>query len=188
MKHTLFVVTLLFAFTILANAQDNYYSKTALISFNAGTPVEDIDAQTNTGTVIMNTSTGKLESSVLVKAFQFKRALMQEHFNENYMESSKFPKAVFKGEITNLSDVNFQKDGAYKVKVKGTMEIHGVKKEVSTDGTLTVAGKNLKVKSDFMVVCADYDIKIPTVVADKIAKEVKVSVNADLQPLAKKSK
>lgn len=186
MKRTGLIIALLCTAVLAVSAQGKFFSKTAAVNFNAGTPLEDIDAQTNTGTIVLDATTGKLESSVLVKAFQFKRALMQEHFNENYMESSKFPKAVFKGEISNLSDVNFKKEGAYKVKVKGTMEMHGVKKEITTDGTLTVAGKNLKVKSEFIILCADYDIKIPSVVADKIAKEVKVSFNAELQPLVGK--
>ncbi len=186
MKRTGLIIAALCTMIIAVSAQGKFFSKTAVVNFNAGTPLEDIDAQTNTGTIVLDAPTGKLESSVLVKAFQFKRALMQEHFNENYMESSKFPKAVFKGEISNLSDVNFKKEGAYKVKVKGTMEIHGVKKEITTEGTLTVVGKNLKVKSEFIVACADYDIKIPSVVADKIAKEVKVSFNAELQPLVGK--
>lgn len=181
----IFVIMAITIFTL--NAQDKYYSKKAIVSFNASTSMEDIDAQTNTGTIILDTKTGKLESSVLVSAFQFKRALMQEHFNENYMESSKFPKAVFKGEITNLSEVNFKKDGTYTLKVKGIMDMHGVKKEVTTDGTLTVAGKDLKlVSSNFIIKCADYDIKIPSVVADKVAKEVKVKLSADLQLLAGK--
>lgn len=186
MKNVGFVLIMLLATAFGANAQGKFFSKTALVSFNASTAVEDIDAQTNTGTIVLDAQTGKLETAVLVKAFQFKRALMQEHFNENYMESSKYPKAVFKGELTNLSDVNFKKDGTYKVKVKGTMEMHGVKKEVTTNGTLTVAGKNLKVNSDFIIVCADYNIKIPSVVADKIAKEIKVTFNTELQPLAAK--
>lgn len=179
-----FVLLLIAGVTV--NAQGKFFAKTALVHFNASTPLEDIDAQTNTGTIVLDTQTGKLESSVLIKAFQFKRALMQEHFNENYMESSKYPKAVFKGEITNLSDVNLKKDGTYKVKVKGTMDMHGVKKDIDTDGTLTVAGDKLKVNADFMVACADYDIKIPSVVADKIAKDIKVNFNTELQPLGGK--
>lgn len=186
MKNTGLALVMLFIATIGLNAQGKFFSKTALVNFNASTPLEDIDAQTNTGTIVLDAQTGKLESSVLVKAFQFKRALMQEHFNENYMESSKFPKAVFKGEITNLADVNFTKDGTYKTKVKGTLEMHGVKKDITTDGTITVAGKNVKVNSAFMVAPADYGIKIPSVVADKIAKEVKVTFNTELQALASK--
>jgi polyisoprenoid-binding protein YceI len=185
MKKTSWIVFLLF-FATIAHAQGKFYSKTAAVSFNATTPLEDIEAQTGTGTIVFDAQTGKLESTVLIKAFQFKRALMQEHFNENYLESSKYPKATFKGAITNLADVNFKKDGAYKVKVKGTMELHGVKKDMTSDGTLTVAGKNVKVNSDFIVKCADYDIKIPSVVSDKIAKEVKVKVSGDLQPLVGK--
>lgn len=185
MKNVLLAFVMIIATSIALHAQGKYYSKTAMVEFNAGTPLEDIDAQTNTGTIVFDAQSGRLESSVLIKAFQFKRALMQEHFNENYLESSKYPKAVFKGEITNLSDVNFSKDGTYKVKVKGTMDLHGVKKDMMTDGTMTVAGKMLKVNADFMITCADYDIKIPSVVADKIAKEVKVTINTDLQPLGK---
>jgi len=186
MKNALFILLILCTITINVNAQGKFYSKTASMSFHAGTSLEDIDAQTNTGTVVMDAQTGKLESNVLIKAFQFKRALMQEHFNENYMESSKYPKATFKGTIKNLSDVNFSKDGTYKVKVEGTMDIHGVQKPLTTDGTITVAGKNVKVNTNFIIATADYDIKIPGVVSDKIAKEVKVTVNSELQPLVKK--
>jgi polyisoprenoid-binding protein YceI len=185
MKNTGLVFVMLLATAFVANAQGKFFSKTALVSFHAGTSLEDIDAQTNTGTIVLDAQTGKLETAVLIKAFQFKRALMQEHFNENYLESSKFPKATFKGAIENLSEVNFKKDGAYKVKVKGTMELHGVKKEVTNNGILTVAGKNVKVNSDFIIVCADYDIKIPGVVSDKIAKEVKVNFSGEMQPLNK---
>ncbi len=187
MKNSLFALMMIIISTFSLHAQGKFYSKKAVVSFNASTPVEDIEAQTSTGTIVLDAQTGKLESSVLISAFQFKRALMQEHFNENYMESSKFPKAVFKGEITNLSEVNFKKDGTYKVKVKGTMDMHGVKKEMTSDGTLTVAGNNMKlISADFIIKCADYDIKIPSVVADKVAKEVKVKLSADLLPLAGK--
>ncbi|MFN7118493.1 MAG: YceI family protein, partial [Saprospiraceae bacterium] len=96
MKNILLTGVIMLLTTFTLNAQGKYYSKTAQVSFNASTPVEDIDAQTNTGTIVLDTQTGKLESSVLIKAFQFKRALMQEHFNENYLESSKFPKAIFR--------------------------------------------------------------------------------------------
>lgn len=185
MKKILFAFAL-FAIAIAAQAQGKFYSKTALVKFSAGTPLEDIDATCNSGTIIVDVQSGRIECSVLVKSFQFARALMQEHFNENYMESSQYPKAVFKGQITNLSDVNFKKDGTYKVKVKGTMDMHGVQKEMTTDGTLIIAGgKVSKASSEFMVACADYDIKIPSVVADKIAKEVKITISSDMQVLSK---
>mgnify|MGYP001188615375 CR=1 FL=1 len=185
MKKLLFVFCLLIM-TMSAIAQGKYYSKNAAVDFSASTPLEDIEAKSNSGVFILDTKTGRIESSVLVKSFQFARALMQEHFNENYLESTKYPKATFKGEITNLSEVNFKKDGTYKVKVKGTMDMHGVQKEMTTEGTVTVAnGKISKASSDFIIKVADYDIKIPSVVADKIAKEVKVTVNSELQPLGK---
>lgn len=185
MRKLMFALFLL-TITASATAQGKYYSKNAAVDFSASTPLEDIEAKSSSGVVILDAETGRIESSVLVKSFQFARALMQEHFNENYLESSKYPKATFKGEITNLSAVNFKKDGTYKVKVKGTMDMHGVQKEMTTDGTLTIAGgKVTKASSEFIVTVADYEIKIPSVVADKIAKEVKVNVSSELQPLGK---
>ena len=183
MKNIIFLFSFV-SFSLLAQAQGKFYSKNAAVNFSAGTPLEDIEAKSNTGALVLDTQTGRIECSVLIKSFQFARALMQEHFNENYMESTKYPKATFKGEITNLSDVNFKKDGTYKVKVKGTMDMHGVQREMTTDAQLVVAdGKLTKASSDFIIVVADYNIKIPSVVADKIAKEAKVALRADLQPL-----
>jgi polyisoprenoid-binding protein YceI len=102
-----------------------------------------------------------------------------EHFNENYMESNKFPKAVFTGKITNLDKINFQKDGTYPVTVKGTMEIHGVKKEMEATGTFKVSGENVLVNADFSVALADYNIEIPSLVKDKISKTAKITVNCN---------
>jgi polyisoprenoid-binding protein YceI len=118
-----------------------------------------------------------------VKAFQFEKALMQEHFNENYMESSKYPKATFKGDILNFKEFNFSKDGTYPAKVKGTMTIHGVSKPMETTAQFTVKKGAISGASEFKILVADYGIKIPSLVKDKIAKEVKIDIKADYQPL-----
>lgn len=191
LKIVLFTVVCLVFFTGILMAQPGkegrYFTRGAQISFTSNSPLEKIEASTNSGNCVLDLGTGKLEAAVLINSFNFKKALMQEHFNENYMESSKYPKAVFKGEITNLSEVNFKKDGSYTVKAKGIMDMHGVKKEMTSEGTLTISGKELKIiNSSFIIKCADYDIKIPSVVADKVAKEVKVKFSADLQLLAGK--
>jgi len=125
----------------------------------------------------LDAATGQLEFMVLVKAFEFKRALMQEHFNENYMESDKYPKSVFKGKITNIGNINFSKDGTYPVTVKGILDMHGVKKEVESKGTLTVTGDTIAAEAGFEVLLADFNIAIPGVVSDKISKTVKINVN-----------
>ncbi len=160
-------------------AQKRYFTKAGAVSFKAGTAMEDIDAINKSATCIFDAVTGQVEFALLVKGFEFKRVLMQEHFNENYMESDKYPKSTFKGKIVNLDKINFQKDGAYPFSVKGILEIHGVKREIETGGIFKVNGENILSTAEFSVVLDDYKIVIPGLVKDKIAKTaiIKVSCN-----------
>jgi YceI-like domain len=160
----------------LANAQGKYFTKTGTISFKAGTSLEDIDAINKSVTSIFDTATGQIEFAVLIKGFEFKRGLMQEHFNENYMESEKLPKSTFKGKFVDVSKISFSKDGSYSTTVKGTLEIHGVKKEVEVPGTIKVANGVISSTADFTVLVADYDIKIPGAVKDKISPTVNIHI------------
>lgn len=157
-------------------------TRTAKISFTAtaASSPEKIDAINNEVANIVDTKTGDLVFQVLVKSFKFERALMQEHFNENYMESDKFPKAEFKGAIANLADVNFTKDGTYNAKVGGKLTIHGVTNDVSVPGTITVKGNSYTLKAKFPVTLADYKIAIPGVVADKINKVATITLESNL--------
>ena len=107
---------------------------------------------------------------------------MEEHFNENYMESGKFPKSEFKGKITNLADVNFAKDGEYAVKVAGNLTMHGVSQPVTADGTITIKGGKISAKSKFIVKLADFKIDRPSVVADKISEKATITVDASYEP------
>lgn len=182
MKKLFLLCAALAALTMPATAQ-KFFTRDAKVQFNSDTPMEKIEAVNKSGTAVIDTQTGKMEWKVLIKNFIFEKALMQEHFNENYMESTKFPSATFKGAVADPASVNFGKDGVYKVKTKGTMEIHGVKKEVEIPGTITVKGGTVAVKSNFVVACADYNIQIPGVVREKIAKEINVAVDATLNPM-----
>jgi polyisoprenoid-binding protein YceI len=155
-------------------------TKDAKVAFDASSPLEPIKAVNNSGTVALNTSTGDAAARVLIKNFVFKQSLMQEHFNENYMESTKYPNATLKGKISNLSEVKFGTDGTYKAKITGTLEMHGVTKNVEIPATITVKGGDTSFKSEFKVACADYNIAIPSVVADKVAKEVKINIEGKL--------
>ena len=110
---------------------------------------------------------------------------MQEHFNENYMESDKLPKATFKGAVLNMKDIDVKKDGVYNVDVKGDLTIHGVTKNVTEKGTLEVKGGKINASSKFHVIPEDYDIKIPSLVKEKIAKELEVTVELNYEPLTK---
>lgn len=160
-----------------------FFTKAGQISFYSDTPMEKIEAHNNKAVSVLDTESGAMEFSVLIKGFQFEKALMQEHFNENYMESNTYPKSLFKGKITNMSAVNLQSDGTYDVTVAGELTIHGVTQSVETTGTMTVADGTLSAQSSFEVAVADYEIEIPKVVADNIAKVVRIDVTLDYQPL-----
>lgn len=179
------IVVLSLAFALLganqASAQ-KFFTREGKISFFSETPVENIEAHNQKATSVLETSTGQMEFAVLVKGFQFEKALMQEHFNENYLESTKFPKAIFKGTIQEIAKVDFEKDGTYPVVVKGDMTIHGVTKPVTANGQITVKNGAISANSTFNLAPEDFDIKIPAVVRDNIAKSVKVVVKADFQP------
>ncbi|HTL07888.1 MAG TPA: YceI family protein, partial [Chitinophagaceae bacterium] len=114
---------------------------------------------------------------LLVKGFHFERALMEEHFNENYMESDKIPKASFKGKINNLPAVDLSKDGNYPVTAEGELTIHGITKQVRVAGNLLVKAGLPQLQAKFMVAPKDYNIKIPSLVADKIAASMNVTVD-----------
>lgn len=168
-------------------AQGKYYTKAGKIKFDANTPnsPDKVEAVTNSAVCVLDTKTGALQFSVVVSGFEFEKALMQEHFNENYLETAKFPKAEFKGTITNNSAVNYSKDGVYKVKVSGSLTIHGVTKQVETEGELTVKNGKIGAKASFPVSLNDYQVKIPTVVADKVATVAKIFVDCTLEVLNK---
>jgi len=184
MKHSIMLAVCLLV-TALAFSQKKYFTKSGQVSFNAGTSVEDIDATNNSAVSVFDAATGQMEFAVLVKGFEFKKALMQEHFNENYMESDKYPKALFKGKIVNLDKVNFQQNGVYPVTVKGQLDMHGVKKDVETTGTMKVNGDAVASNAGFTVLLADYNIAIPSLVKDKVSKSVTIKVNCNYNPLGK---
>ncbi len=169
---------------ILLSAQ-RIFSRNANVSFDAtsNASLEEVEAKTNTGNIVIDPASGAVEAAVLMKSFQFKKALMGEHFNENYAESSKYPKAVFKGKLKDAASVNFAKDGTYKTTVSGELTMHGVTKPVSAPATFTVKGGKVSAQTDFTLALADYNIAIPSLVADKVAKVVKVSFGGALESM-----
>jgi polyisoprenoid-binding protein YceI len=179
----LVALTALVLFASFVQAQDRYYTKTGKIEFFSSAPLEDIEAKNKTVTAVLDTKTGAMQFSVQMKGFEFAKALMQEHFNENYVESGKFPKGEFKGSVVNNSAVNYAKDGTYKVNVKGKMTIHGVTKDVEAPGTIKVNGGKIEATSTFNIQLSDYNISIPSVVKDKISNNIKISVDTKLEPL-----
>lgn len=173
------VVALIVCSASAVHAQ-KYMTRTGKVSFFSSTPVENIEAFNNETASVLDADNGEFVFQVPVKSFRFEKALMQEHFNENYMESSKYPKAEYKGMITDAGDVNYSKDGTYNVTTKGKLKIHGVTKDVTLPGTVVVKGDQVTINSVFKVRPEDYNINIPGVVENKIAKEIEVTVNSIL--------
>lgn len=177
---------LIFSLLVLSTTQaQKYFTRAGKITFTSEAPVEKIEAVNQSATAVLDIESNRMEFAVLIKAFQFEKALMQEHFNENYMESSTYPKATFKGQLDNPSNVNWQKNGTYEVSVSGDMTIHGVTQKLTAPGKIIIKDGLITTQSTFMVAVADYKIEIPSVVVDNIAKEVAVTVDAQLAPLNK---
>ena len=176
MKNLMIIVVVFFLLQP-SFAQRRYFTKTGNVSFNAGTALEDIDGLNKSATCVFDASSGDIQFAILMKGFEFKRSLMMEHFNENYLETDKFPKSIFKGKITNLDKINFLKDGIYPANVKGILEIHGVKKEVESNGQFKVLGETVITIGEFEIVLEDYAVTIPSLVKDKISKTARIKVN-----------
>lgn len=182
MKSLQIVIIFIFSLSfILVNAQNRYYTKNGNVSFFSSAPLENIEAFNSSAVSIMDLQTGAIEFAILMKAFKFEKALMQEHFNENYLESSKFPKAIFKGKIVNIKDVFFELDGTYVATIKGKLTIHGITKDVTVPGQFTVEDQQITGVAQFPIRVSDYDIRIPRIVRDNIAQEVKVNVKFNYQ-------
>ena len=181
MKKTIATIMIIFAGVSLTQAQVLKSKKDEVkVSFFSSTPIEDISALHSTSTsFIANDSIKFMLSNT---GFVFPKPLMQEHFNENYMESTKFPKSDFKGKISNLADVDFSKDGMYKAKVTGNLTMHGVTQPATADAIITVKGGKISASSKFKVKLNDYKIERPAVVADKISDTIEISVDAAYEP------
>jgi polyisoprenoid-binding protein YceI len=177
-------IRLLIAATFLSLglcAQDKYYTKTGKISFFSKAIIENIEAHNRSVTCVLDVKTGNVQFSVPIKGFEFEKALMQEHFNENYLESDRYPRGEFKGQITNNSEIDYTKDGVFQGKVKGKLTIHGQTNDIETEGKITKEGNKILIFSEFNVRLPDYKIKNEKM--QNISNNIKVTVNCALDPL-----
>lgn len=182
-KRRILAVTAMLCFFMTGYSQDRFFTKSGTISFYSEAPMEKIEAVNKSVSAVLDTKTGNFQFVLLMKGFEFKKALMQEHFNENYVESEKFPKANFKGNVVNHAAINYTKDGVYEAQVKGKMNIHGQEREVLAKGNFTVKNGKIIAASVFTLKLADYKIRIPALVKDNIAEQVRVTVSCVLEPL-----
>ncbi|WP_154640189.1 YceI family protein [Lewinella sp. W8] len=173
MKNILLVAVLLC--TGVLSAQNPLITREGTTSFFSHAPLEDIEAVNDKTTAAIDFVKGDVVVKMLIKHFTFKNALMQEHFNENYMESEKFPAAIFKGKILTDEAIDLSQDGTYSVRVKGGLTIHGVEQAAEATAMITVTDGQVTAKTEFIARPADYDIEIPTVVVRNIAEEIQVT-------------
>ena len=166
----------------LSFAQDRYATRTGEVTFHSETPMENIDAVNHKATSVVDLASGQVQVSMLIKAFEFEKALMQEHFNKNYMESNTFPKGEFKGKLAGFTAENAKKAGKYEVTMEGELDIHGVKQKRTITGTIEVdAAGTLKATTEFTVKPADHGIKVPGGV--NVAEDIQVKTRMDFQKM-----
>ncbi len=179
MKKSILLVALIAGGFAMTSSAQQYFTKNGNVSFFSKTNMEDIKADNNQVMSVLDSKTGGLQFSLLNKGFHFDKALMEEHFNENYMESNKFPKSTFKGTIADISKIDLTKDGVHAVTVTGDMTMHGVTKSMTTTGTITVKGGKVNATAKFIVKLADYNIAIPSLVKKTVPESMPITVNCD---------
>jgi len=172
-----YLSAILLAWLSIAQAgQGTYVCKNARINMFSSAPIEDIEANSTEAVSVYNATNGELDFSLPIRSLHFQKARMEEHFNENYMESDKYPKAAFKGKVQSPPDLS--KDGTYPVRVAGELTVHGVTQNRTVNGTIKVANGTVSMNSEFMVKCADHHIDIPQIVFHNIAESIRIRVAA----------
>ena len=156
-----------------------YTTEKSFVSFFSDAAIEDISAENTKAVGAFNAATGEIAFSIPIKEYQFEKSLMQEHFNEKYMETEKYPKSTFQG---NISGYDSSAVGVQKVMSTGTLTIHGQSREVEIPGTIEQQGDNLIMKSKFIVKLEDYKITIPKLLWQNIAEQVEVTVDFTFKP------
>ena len=164
-------------FLSLSHSQEKYWTRSGTLTFEASMPAfEEVKATNENVTAILNSADGSFASLALVKGFRFKNALMEEHFNESYIESSRFPKAIFRGNIANFDGQNLNKSYT----LRGTLELHGKTNTVAVEINIFKDGNNLNCSGVFTVSAADYEIEIPKIVRNKVSDEVHIKFDFQL--------
>ncbi|MGV6845348.1 MAG: YceI family protein, partial [Lutibacter sp.] len=170
MKKIFFLLLIISTFNTV-RSQNKYYTKNGEISFEASVPsFEEVKAENNSVTAILDVSKNEFAALALIKGFRFKVALMEEHFNENYMESDDYPKAIFKGKLKNFN-IDKLSEKPQKATIKGTLTIRNKEKPIEAEALISKEKNTLILTSNFKVQPSDFNIKIPSIVSEKIAKE-----------------
>jgi hypothetical protein len=180
---------IIFIFLFLAAsaaAQPVYLATGGHCAFFSSTPVEDISAVSENLNSVLNATTKEIQFKVAMTSFRFKKALMQEHFNEKYVESHKYPYAVFRGKINE--DVDLTRDGTYDVTADGIFNVHGVDKQHTEKGKVTIKDGVVSLESSFKVALKDHNIEVPKIVVANISEVIDVTINCSYTPYKKEDK
>ena len=179
----LFIVLTVLHAAGTANGQTRFIDRNGTATFFSSAPMEDIEASNRKAVSILDIETGEIVASMLMRSFDFKKALMQEHFNENYVESHKYPKATFEGKVLNIDQLDLSQNGKYTLDVSGEMTIHGVTQSLRIRADVEVDNETLRAKAVFPLRVKDYKIEIPRLVIKNIAEVVEVTVSFDYKPM-----
>ncbi|MES2811427.1 MAG: YceI family protein [Bacteroidota bacterium] len=175
------ILIALFIIPLLGFSQDKIVTKTGTTTFEASVPsFEEVKATNKNSGCVLNTQTGDIVGLVFMKGFQFRLALMQEHFNENYMESDKYPKGIFKGKIDNF-DYNQLTTQKQDFIITGTIEMHGKSKDIRITSKIYKTGNTVFLSSNFDLNTDDFNIELPLLIRSKVAKKVSVALDYKLQ-------
>lgn len=178
MKNTILIALLLI--NVLALKAQVYTTRNGFIGFYSKTPLEDIKGENKQVYAGIDVAQKKLGFNLLVKGFSFPKKLMQDHFNENYIESDEYPNAKFNGVYTG--DVDLTRNGLYNVQAEGQLTLHGVTKSITTPATIEVKEGKLIGKAEFKLTPGDFNIRIPAIVREKIAQQIEVRVYVECNP------
>ena len=179
MKNILFLIML--STSVIGFSQNKMITKSGKIIFEASVPsFEEVKATNSNVTFVLNPATGEIASLALMKGFRFKVALMEEHFNENYIESDQYPKAVFKGKIDNF-DVSSLTAVAKDFIIKGKLELHGKSKDITTTARISTSATGISIVSNFSVNASDFNIAIPSLVKSKVSNKINIQFAAVLK-------
>lgn len=175
----LILVCLLFSSQIFAQ---QYLSKNGDVSFFSEAPIENIEAVNKKATGVIDLRTGGFAFQIMIEDFVFPNSLMQEHFNESYMESDKFPNSTFTGFISDISTLDFSKEQS--IDVSGNFLLHGINRQMNMTATISLKDEKLNISSQFDIVLDDFNIDIPKIMMYKIAEVINVTIEMNLQKLS----
>ena len=178
LRYLLLTILTCFLLSSFSFAQ-KYITKTGTIEIYSKTPLFTIEGVNKKVASILNTETGEVVASTLIRSFKFEEALVEEHFNENYLEPHKFPKSIFKGKIIDYKNVDFLKDGVNEIFIEGKLTIHGITNYIKEKGIITIKDGNISAKSEFSVSLKAYEVKIEKAYKNAIKDDILLKIHFD---------